>query len=1011
MTAIDDKYMQLGGVAGFLGRSLTDEVVNPDGIGHRKHFAGGSIYWHPSCGAHAIHGMIGEKWGSLGWERSFLGYPLTDEGNTRNGGKYCHFMGGSIYWTHETGAHAVPEPIKQKWGDLHWEYGPLGFPVSDVIETLSGDKRQKFQGGVIGWNSQSGVYLVSEPQKTEKLLRIFLVRFADVPNPPGYTRDFYHQLFFSNAVALVNPEGGQIEGSIHDYFYGISDGYVRLRGVVEEWMDNPNRLTELVHWFDRQNLFVWDSITSGGPNNIPSNVKEFLRQTYGAEGLDQARITKSTDGRTITIVTTVGEAVQSFSFVLDNTPANATRATVSDGNTAYQLSVNRTSSQLDVYYTIAPTARQRLPLLAGIVAPTLRARGIRTIDDLKIEGRVPDALVFMNTDVWGGGAKRTMTHVKNELAACGRLDLWDSEWDAWIGLPIASFQCCREDPQPIPSPEGTFSVATNARLRWVPVNVIHHELGHALFGFPDLYAMHNGWWTQLDLMSGEVSTNFPLKLSAMMQEMGGWFNITDLPRRSHYNIRLDPLETHNVAFRLQCGPMDSPEVIILENRTRRDYSRIPPTSIGNVLFAYRVDPKKRQALLMPDREGDRRTSFIIRRSGDWGEAWGLSGFSNLTRYGPDLGNSLNHLGECWWEFHNIYPLSDGSIEFNAAFVPEDLIRSYTQAVWRNGADEQLKHDFFHGPSGHVMLVNRSLPIEQGVRYNHVLSLHPNWAPNGKVKGTYDLRVPSEGGRLYLTVALSEEAAGSDGFVLRVIANGAVIRVLGEASLTLQRNIRTLIIDLSDYRGTTQSVTLEARAGPTAVKDWIYLLEAYLVPTSRPIFDFISSAASASWRSNNGPVNFGERRAPAAEEASRREYAFLQNGHLYGGGTLFTHPAPRNDGYIEGAFSLTLPTGNSVFRAEIGFSEDRQAVNNGARISVRFVPNSGGAGHLLVPSVLIQKKAALGEIGLQNNPLTSIAALIPANLRGMSGQFVLRVEAAGSAAENWVYWTMARLTTD
>ena len=39
----------------------------------------GSIYWTPSTGAWSIHGAIRAKWASLGWERSCLGYPVSDE--------------------------------------------------------------------------------------------------------------------------------------------------------------------------------------------------------------------------------------------------------------------------------------------------------------------------------------------------------------------------------------------------------------------------------------------------------------------------------------------------------------------------------------------------------------------------------------------------------------------------------------------------------------------------------------------------------------------------------------------------------------------------------------------------------------------------------------------------------------------------------------------------------------------------------------------------------------------
>jgi hypothetical protein len=33
-------------------------------------------------------------------------------------------------------------------------------------------------------------------------------------------------------------------------------------------------------------------------------------------------------------------------------------------------------------------------------------------------------------------------------------------------------------------------------------------------------------------------------------------------------------------------------------------------------------------------------------------------------------------------------------------------------------------DFYHREQGNVMMINRSPPIENGMRYNHVLNLQP-----------------------------------------------------------------------------------------------------------------------------------------------------------------------------------------------------------------------------------------------------------------------------------------------
>ena len=91
------KYYSLGGPSGWLGAALTGINTCPDGVGKYQHYANGSIYWHPQTGAHEVHGLIRVRWSSLGWEKSFLGYPLTDESKCPDGvGRYNHFQGGSI---------------------------------------------------------------------------------------------------------------------------------------------------------------------------------------------------------------------------------------------------------------------------------------------------------------------------------------------------------------------------------------------------------------------------------------------------------------------------------------------------------------------------------------------------------------------------------------------------------------------------------------------------------------------------------------------------------------------------------------------------------------------------------------------------------------------------------------------------------------------------------------------------------------------------------------------------
>lgn len=160
--AIRNKWAELGWERGFLGYPLIDETATPDAVGRYNHFQGGSIYWHPDASAHEVHGAIRDKWAELGWERGFLGYPLIDETATPDGvGRFNHFQGGSIYWHPDTGAHEVHGAIRDKWEELGWERSALGYPTTDERPMPDGVGRfSDFQGGSIHWHPDTGAEVV-----------------------------------------------------------------------------------------------------------------------------------------------------------------------------------------------------------------------------------------------------------------------------------------------------------------------------------------------------------------------------------------------------------------------------------------------------------------------------------------------------------------------------------------------------------------------------------------------------------------------------------------------------------------------------------------------------------------------------------------------------------------------------------------------------------------------------------------------------------------------------------
>jgi uncharacterized protein with LGFP repeats len=148
---------------GFLGYPTTDELGTPDGAGRYNDFAGagGSIYWTAATDAHEIHGGIKGKWASMGAAQGFLRYPSTDELGTSDGvGRYNNFSGagGSIYWTPSTGAREIHGGIGLRWRALGAERSYLGYPISDEY-AIPGGRRNDFQHGYITWNATTGAII------------------------------------------------------------------------------------------------------------------------------------------------------------------------------------------------------------------------------------------------------------------------------------------------------------------------------------------------------------------------------------------------------------------------------------------------------------------------------------------------------------------------------------------------------------------------------------------------------------------------------------------------------------------------------------------------------------------------------------------------------------------------------------------------------------------------------------------------------------------------------------
>lgn len=144
ISQIDQKYQEMGGEKGILGKPIVPHRGNSKDGGQFQRYQKGMILWHPSTGAHAVYGVILDKYRKLNWEHGVLGFPTSDVMKTPDGkGEFCTFQGGNIYWTKKTKAWVVKGPILDKWGELGFEKGFLGYPVAEG--KMTPDTKGRFQ--------------------------------------------------------------------------------------------------------------------------------------------------------------------------------------------------------------------------------------------------------------------------------------------------------------------------------------------------------------------------------------------------------------------------------------------------------------------------------------------------------------------------------------------------------------------------------------------------------------------------------------------------------------------------------------------------------------------------------------------------------------------------------------------------------------------------------------------------------------------------------------------------
>ncbi len=204
---------------------------------------------------------------------------------TYKDGLYSEYKDGTIYWSSETGANCVRNPIRGEYNIYDGPSGPLGYPVSNVgIGRTAGVTVQLFQKGAIYWKAtKDGSYGGGITGKAwEKYIAIEEdASGIGVPNPYRHDKNdpvhpfevilergfyrmpfyyiaggtYYHSdIYFSDYTEpILIPTG-----PLHDYYWGDNIkkfGYPIHDEVVLRYLSNGNKMCYMV--FENGELY-WE---------------------------------------------------------------------------------------------------------------------------------------------------------------------------------------------------------------------------------------------------------------------------------------------------------------------------------------------------------------------------------------------------------------------------------------------------------------------------------------------------------------------------------------------------------------------------------------------------------------------------------------------------------------------------------------------------------------------------------------------------------------------------------
>ena len=160
MGKIRSVWAKQGYEFGSLGFPKSNVITDNNGLQYQMYDNNLIIVGSDEYGCYYVPKGVYDTWKKIGLDKSGLGKPKSNVlSNSSSGIEWQEFENGFIVGNKSHGYYISMGKIRSVWAKQGYEFGSLGFPKSNVITDNNGLQYQMYDGGMIYYSNDNGVWI------------------------------------------------------------------------------------------------------------------------------------------------------------------------------------------------------------------------------------------------------------------------------------------------------------------------------------------------------------------------------------------------------------------------------------------------------------------------------------------------------------------------------------------------------------------------------------------------------------------------------------------------------------------------------------------------------------------------------------------------------------------------------------------------------------------------------------------------------------------------------------